>query len=397
MANQTIRIDVKPHEGQVAIHGDPARFKIIAAGRRWGKTRLGVMECIDIATRGRRAWWISPNYKMSEVGWRPLRTIGHKIGAEIRLADKQVNVNGGFVQVRSADDPQVLRGEGLDYVYIDEAAHIAKLEDVWQQSIRPALSDRLGSATFGTTPDGFNYFYELFRNAQTDDTGAWSSFNYPSWTNPYLPQSEIDAARKQLPALVFRQEYGAEFVQLAGALFRREWFDIIDAEPEISRWVRYWDLAVSTKQSADYTAGAKVGMTDSGIIVISDVARSRWEWPDALRIIGNTARSDGQSVAQGIESVGVQKGMHQALMREPALAGLAFIPIQVNKDKMIRCQPWLARAEQGKVALVRGSWNAAFLDEACAFPETTHDDQVDAVSGGVQMIGDTGPLVYWGI
>ena len=70
--------------------------------------------------------------------------------------------------------------------------------------------------------------------------------------------------------------------------------------------------------------------------------------------------------------------------------------VPVNRDKMIRCQPWLARAEQGKIALVRGAWNAPFLDEVCAFPETTHDDQVDAVSGAVQLVGEAGPLVYWG-
>jgi len=96
--------------------------------------------------------------------------------------------------------------------------------------------------------------------------------------------------------------------------------------------------------------------------------------------------------------VGAQKGMYQSLMREPALVGLAFSPVPVNKDKMIRAQPWLARAEQGKVVMVRGEWNAAFLDEVCAFPETDHDDQVDTISGAVQMIGNVGPLVWdWGV
>ena len=118
-----VRIDVHPHKGQAEVHNSPARFKVLAAGRRWGKTRLGVNECLDVASRGGRAWWVAPSYKTSEVGWRPLRRIGSKIGAEIRKVDRMINLpNGGSVQVRSADDPQSLRGEGLDFVVMDENA-----------------------------------------------------------------------------------------------------------------------------------------------------------------------------------------------------------------------------------------------------------------------------------
>lgn len=321
-----------------------------------------------------------------------------QMNAEIRKVDQMaVFPSGGSVQVRSADNPDSLRGEGLDYLVIDEAAHIKQWDATWNQALRPALSDREGRALFISTPRGHNHFYELFQEAKAGREG-WSAFQFPSWSNPFLAQSEIDDAKRDLPGLVFRQEYGAEFVQLAGALFRREWFGIIDKPPENVRWCRYWDLAVSTKQSADYTAGGKVGFVDDGTIVIADMVRGRWEWPDALKIIGNTARSDGQGVVQGIEDVGAQKGMYQSLMREPALVGLAFSPVPVNKDKMIRAQPWLARAEQGKVVMVRGEWNAAFLDEVCAFPETDHDDQVDTISGAVQMIGNVGPLVWdWGV
>ena len=77
-------------------------------------------------------------------------------------------------------------------------------------------------------------------------------------------------------------------------------------------------------------------------------------------------------------------------MREPAAAGLYFRPIGVHSDKMVRANPWLARAEQGKVVLVRGPWVADFLNEVCAFPEAEHDDQVDAVSGAVQMLARMG-------
>ncbi len=136
----------------------------------------------------------------------------------------------------------------------------------------------------------------------------------------------------------------------------------------------------------------KVGLTDDGTLIIADVARGRWEWPDALRNIGQVARMDGRSVHQGIEDVGVQKGMYQLLMREPSLVGLTIRPVKVDTDKITRTNPWLARAEQGKVVLVRGNWNAAWLDEVLAFPESVHDDQVDGTSGAVQMLTRTGVL-----
>lgn len=374
------------HPNQRAIYDCPARFRPVAAGRRFGKTRGGTLECVEVAIAGKRAWWVAPSYPMSRVGWRLIKHLaGYVPRVEIRLGDRMVVMpGGGTVAVRSADDPASLRGEGLDHIVVDEAAHIKRFDEVWQQSLRPALSDRKGSATFITTPASYNEFYELWKRGEKGE-GDWQSFQFPTSANPFIDPAEIEAARLDLPELTFRQEYLAEFVQLAGAMFRREWFEIIEEAPEDARYVRYWDLAASTKTTADYTVGGKVGLRDDRLVV-ADVVRGRLEWPDAIRTIGSTAKADGIAVTQGIEDVGVQKGMYQLLMREPELVGLKFVPVPVNRDKIVRCGPWLARAEQGKVALVRGNWNAAFLDEVCAFPETKHDDQVDAVSGAVQML-----------
>ena len=374
------------HEGgQRQIKDCTARYIVIDAGRRWGKTRLGVALCTEAGLSGKRAWWVGPDYPTATVGWRPLLHLAAQIpGTVPRLTDRMVHYpGGGWVQVKSADRPESLRGEGLDLVVIDETAHIPKFLEAWQQSLRPALSDRQGKAIFISTPRGFNHFWELYKEAERLD--GWASFQHPTWDNPYIAESEIEDAKKLLPSLVFRQEYGAEFVQLAGALFQREWFNVIEKAPEGIRYVRFWDLAASTKTSADYTVGAKVGLTRKGLLVIADVARGRWEWPDAVKVIGETALMDGKAVTQGVEAAGVQRGMYQILIREPKLVGIPFRAIEITKDKLTRAMPWLARAEQTMVALVRGEWNAAWLDEVCAFPETEHDDQVDAVSGAVQM------------
>jgi hypothetical protein len=215
---QNIQIDALPHPGQAMVHRHPARFKVLAAGRRWGKTRLGVHECLDVAAHGGRAWWIAPTYQMGNVGWRPLKTMGAKIGAEIRKVDRQVILpNGGEVVVRSADNPDSLRGEGLDFAVMDECAFMT--EPVWTEAVRPALSDRLGKAMFISTPSGRNWFWRLWQRGVADD-GEWKSWQLPTSANPYIDAAEIEAARMALPELTFEQEYLAIFLENEGAVFR---------------------------------------------------------------------------------------------------------------------------------------------------------------------------------
>ena len=386
------------HKNQRPIARDQARFIVVSAGRRFGKTRVGVTKTTEKGLQGGRPLWVAPTYPLGAVGWRLSKWLARQIPKTvIRESVRMIEYpGGGTSQIKSADNPDSLRSEGLDLEVIDEAAHIPKFDEVWEQALRPALSDRKGGALFISTPKGFNHFYELFKRAGGDPSaigfagreGDWAAYRYPTWDNPYIDPAEIEAARLELPSLVFRQEYGAEFVQLAGALIQREWLlqRLIEEEPSGIRWVRYWDIAVTAKTTGDYTVGAKVGMMKEGIIVIANIVRGRWEWPDALKVIAETAKSDGAGVQQGIEAVGVQKGAYQTLMRDPGLVGIALKPITVQKDKLTRAMPLVARAEAKNIALVRGNWNMPFIDEACAFPETEHDDQVDAVSGAMQML-----------
>lgn len=213
-----IVINAHPHKGQRKVHTDPARFKVLAAGRRWGKTRLGVNECFDCATKGGRAWWVAPSYKMSEVGWRPIRRMAAQVGAEINLSDRRVTLPaGGEISVRSADNPDSLRGESLNLVIMDEAAFVK--EEAWAEALRPALSDRRGRAIFISTPKGRNWFWRIWQNGQ--EGGEWQSWQLPTATNPYIDPAEIEAARKSLPERIFQQEYLAQFIEDGAGVFRR--------------------------------------------------------------------------------------------------------------------------------------------------------------------------------
>lgn len=245
------QIDAGSHAGQMAVHNSDARFKVLSAGRRWGKTRLGVNECLDAASKGGRAWWVSPSYKTSEVGWRPLRQIARKIpNAEVKLVDRTVTLpGGGFVAVRSADNPDSLRGEGLDFVVMDECAFMQR--EAWTEAIRPALSDRLGKALFISTPKGRNWFWENYQRGINGEEG-WASWTFPTSTNPFIDKGEIEAAKRDLPEIIFRQEYLAEFVDSDGGVFRRVQ-EAATLEPQAPQAGRQYIAGVDVASSVDYT------------------------------------------------------------------------------------------------------------------------------------------------
>jgi len=346
-----------------------------------------VLLALEEALRGGSVMWVAPSFDKAMIGWRLFEELSLSLSGlvTIKRGERRLTTaSKGWISINSADSEGGLRGEGLSLVVVDEAAHIKNLKDIWETELRPALTDRMGKAVFISTPAGYNYFYDLFRMADSDS--AWQSWQLPSSANPFLNAEELESARKQLPALVYRQEYDAEFVQLEGALFRREFFEIVDGEPAMERVARYWDLAASTKTLADYSAGVKVGMDKDGTVYVLDCVRGRWEWPALIRVIGNTARADGLSCTQFVEAVGTQRGMLDLLQAEPALSGAAFRGVVLHKDKVTRANAFLARAEQGKVKLVRGEWNRAWLDEICAFPASEHDDQVDATAGAFNSL-----------
>ncbi|OQB25740.1 MAG: Terminase-like family protein [Chloroflexi bacterium ADurb.Bin180] len=218
-----LEIDLPPlHAGQREVRDHPARFKVVAAGRRWRKTSLGVLICTNLALRGKRAWWVGPTFPVASIGWRMLRHIAIQIpGVVIHESDRRIDYPGpgGWAQVKSAHDPDSLRGEGLDYAVMDECAFAA--ERAWTEGIRPALSDRLGGALFLSTPKGRNWFWQMWLRGQSNDDPEWKSWRFTTADNPNISGAEVEAAKRMLPESVFRQEFEAEFLEDAGSVFRK--------------------------------------------------------------------------------------------------------------------------------------------------------------------------------
>lgn len=208
------------HQGQLEVANDPARFKVLAAGRRWRKSSLGVLSCLDVALRGGIAWWVAPTYPMAAIGWRMLTRLAAQIPNTIkREVDKIIIMpSGGHVQIKSADKPDSLRGEGLDLAVLDECAFM--VEPAWTEALRPALSDKKGKALFLSTPKGRNWFHKIWLRGQDPLEHDWQSWKFPTVSNPHIDPNEIENAKNSLPEQIFMQEYLADFIEDAGLVFR---------------------------------------------------------------------------------------------------------------------------------------------------------------------------------
>ena len=254
------------HPAQAQVARDPHRYIVLVAGRRWGKTMLGVAKCVEAALLGGRAWWVAPTYIIARVGWRLLLGLSAQVpGVEIRRGDRIITYpGGGSVAVRSSDRPDSLRSEGLDYVVLDEAAF--QVEDVWTHALRPALSDRRGKALFISTPKGRNWLWKLWLRGQDESWPEWASFRFPTSTNPYIPPEEIEEARASLPEPVFRQEYLAEFVDVATSVFRNVYEVATAAVVEEPEPGHRYVFGIDWGAVQDYTAVVVLDTTAKSVV-----------------------------------------------------------------------------------------------------------------------------------
>jgi hypothetical protein len=167
-----VKIHLKPP--QWTVFGCDQRFRVLVAGRRFGKTYLSLVELCQAAWgRGRLAWYIAPTYKQAKrIAWKPLKELTRSYWAATpNETDLRIELtSGGTICLRGADNYDSLRGDGLDFLVLDEYASIAR--EAWTEVLRPALADKQGRALFIGTPRGFNHFHELVESAATQLEGV---------------------------------------------------------------------------------------------------------------------------------------------------------------------------------------------------------------------------------
>ena len=377
------------HDAQRAVADSEARWKILCAGRRFGKTRLGVQLCIETALAGGRAWWVAPTFAIARVGWRALESAAlsfpKEIEPKISIANMEVQFpNGGFIACKSADNPQRLRGEGLDFIVIDEAAFVKP--EVWQEVLRPTLTERKGSALFISTPLGIgNWFYDLWQNAEERED--WERFHFSTVDNPNIDPEEVEAAKEEVGSIVFAQEYMAEFIEAGQGLFKQEWFSYYDVMPNgnyvgggnnyAPRDMQHFgtlDVAVTTEERSDYTVIISFAQAN-GKLYVEDVVRRKMESPDIIPEAKRLASQNNWSHIC-IENQGLSK----PFIQEAGRSGLRVREIRAEKDKITKSLPLSARMEAGDILFRKDApWLADLERELLTFPVGKNDDMVDAL------------------
>lgn len=206
---------------QQEIVDDKSRFKVVVAGRRFGKTHLAIRElCKHARYPNKTVWYVAPTYRQAKlIAWTKLKAKLIKLRWAAKVNESELSIilkNGSTIALKGADNADSLRGVGLDYLVLDEFAEMNKA--AWSEVLRPTLADRQGGALFIGTPKGFsNWAHDMY--LMEEKSKSWKSFQYTTIDGGNVPLEEIESARADLDERSFRQEFLATFEEYAGRVY----------------------------------------------------------------------------------------------------------------------------------------------------------------------------------
>jgi len=390
-------LDVKLHPAQLEIFNSKARFKVVSAGRRFGKSRLAAWILIINALQStdKDVFYIGPTFQQAkDIMWGMLKELlqgteliesTHENTATMTLT------NGRKISLKGSDRPDTLRGVGLAYVVMDEYASM-KVE-VWEQIIRPTLADVKGGALFIGTPAGKNHFYEIWQEADKERNKDWEAFQYNSTDNPILDPDEIAVARETMSTQAFRQEFEASFVSFTGGIFKSDWIKFDDEEPKEGNYVMAVDPA--GYEQVEKGRGIKSSKLDETAIAlvkidgdtwwVKNILHGRWSIKETARKILQTA-IENKVTTVGIESGSLKNAILPYLEDEMRSNG-RWVPItdvtHGGKKKADRITWALqGRLEHGKITFNPDiSYIKDLETQLIEFPtKGTHDDIIDELA-----------------
>ena len=380
---------------QKEVFKDSTRFKVVAAGRRCGKSRLSAVTLLIEALNcpdGSAVMYIAPTLGQARtILWDLLHELGRPVIKSSHVNNLEITlINGKKILVRGADNPDSLRGVSLTYVVLDECAFIK--QDIWEKVIRAALSDKKGRALFISTPSGRNWFYDVYKLGQEEQDEDWKSWHFTTQDNETIDPKEIEAAKRTLSSFAFKQEYLSSFDNAGADVFKEEWFKEAE-EPQYGSYVVAIDLAGfedvaknagASKKRLDESAIAIVKVTDDGNWWVDKIEHGRWDIRETAVNILKTIR-DYQPIAVGIERGALKNAVLpylNDLMRKNNIYAHIQDLTHGNKKKTDRVVWSLqGRMEHGRVSFNEDEDWTEFKDQLIMFPtQGVHDDLVDALS-----------------
>ncbi len=334
---QTVGLKLhNPHPAQKQVLDCDKRFIVMMAGRRFGKSLISQTISIETAVNKKRVAYITPTYQLGKIFFKEIVDL---LPLEIYSKNESdlviTFITGGSIRFFTGERLDNLRGLKFHLAVIDEASFIPNLEDGWLNSIRPTLTDYKGKAIFLSTPKGKNYFFSLFSKAEPD----WQSFKFTTYDNPYIDPNEIDDARKQLPEVVFEQEYMANPAENAanpfGSQYIRNCIHPVTTMPVVAYGI---DLA----KSVDWTV--IVGLDQDGNVAYFD--RFQMDWHNTKQTILRLPKCPIL-----VDSTGVGDPILEDLQREGVMIqGLKF----TSSSKQQLMEGLQAAIHQGKIGYPEG-------------------------------------------
>ena len=380
---------------QQEVFKDTTRFKVIAAGRRCGKSRLSAVTLLIEGLNcpeGSSVMYVAPTLGQARtIMWDLLMDLGRPIIKSAHINNLEITlVNGRKILVRGADNQDSLRGVSLTYLVMDEVAFIKP--EIWERVLRAALSDKKGRAMFISTPSGRNHFYEWFQTGQEGVDEDWKSWHFTTADNETIDPKEIEAAKRTLSSFAFNQEYMSSFNNAGAGLFKEEWIKFGE-EPKHGSWYIAVDLAGfeevaksagSSKKRLDQSAIAVVKVTEDGVWYVKKIEAGRWDiQTTAVNILKNIR--EYEPLAVGIERGALKNAVLpylSDLMRKNNCYAHIVDLTHGNKKKVDRVVWSLqGRFEHGRVILDAEEDFDEFVDQLLMFPTAgVHDDLPDALS-----------------
>ena len=380
---------------QQEVFKDTTRFKVVAAGRRCGKSRLSAVTLLIEALNcpeGSSVMYVAPTLGQARsIIWDLLHDLGRPVIKSSHVNNLEITlINGRKILVRGADNPDSLRGVSLTYLVLDECAFIK--QDVWEKILRAALSDKKGRALFISTPSGRNWFYDTFKLGQSGEDHEWKSWHKTTADNETIDPKEIEAAKRTLSSFAFKQEYLSSFDTSGADVFKPEWFKTAK-EPQYGSYVVAIDLAGfeevaknagASKKRLDESAIAIAKIEDNGNWWIAKIEHGRWDIREtAAKIL--IAIRDYEPIAVGIERGALKNAVLpylNDLMRKNNIYAHIQDLTHGNKKKTDRVVWSLqGRLEHGRISFNEDEDWEEFQDQMTMFPTSgVHDDLVDALS-----------------
>lgn len=388
-----MQLDIKLLEWQKEVWKDTSRFKVVAAGRRCGKSRLAAWMLIVNALQADRGhvFYVAPTQGQArDIMWSLLIELAHPVIKTSHINNMQITlVNGATISLKGADRPDTMRGVSLKFLVLDEYADMKP--SVFEEILRPALADQKGNCLFIGTPKGRNHFYDLYVYADKGEDESYESWHFTSYNNETLDPEEIDLAKKSMSSFAFRQEFMASFEAMGSEIFKEDWVEFDSDEPDIGDYYIAIDLAGFTDPTStskknkrlDNTAISVVKVNENGWW-IKEIIYGRWTLEETASTIFKAVdkyRPTAVGIERGIAKQAVMSPLTDMMRRYSRYFRIEELT-HGNQKKIDRIVWALqGRFENGQITLNKGEWNHRFLDELFQFPNhLVHDDLIDSLA-----------------